>query len=141
LIVTRRQGVSLRLNSSDGDITIHNAVGTLEARASDGHMQIDGPFSSVQLHTSDGNLDFALAHGTQLSAASRIESSDGRVTIRVPQDLKADLDVSTSDGHVDCALPLTMDHYDNGSSSGQPMSTCRRFPRACRRRSTPSTVS
>jgi hypothetical protein len=36
----------------------------------------------------------------------------------VPQDLKADLDVSTSDGHVDCALRLTMDHYDNGSSSG-----------------------
>jgi hypothetical protein len=109
---------SLKLNSSNGDITIHNAVGTLEARASDGHMRIDGQFSAVQLHTSDGTLDFALAQGSQLSAASRIESSDGRVTIRVPQDLKADLDVSTSDGHVDCALPLTMDHYDNGSSSG-----------------------
>jgi hypothetical protein len=95
---------SLKLTSSDGDITIHNAVGTLEARASDGHMRIDGKFSAVQLHTSDGNQDFALAQGSQLSAASQIESSDGRVMIRVPQDLKADLDVSTSDGHVDCGL-------------------------------------
>jgi hypothetical protein len=71
----------LKLNSSDGDITVHNAVGTLEARASDGHMRIEGQFSAVQLHTSDGNLDFALAQGSQLSAASRIESSDGWVTI------------------------------------------------------------
>jgi Putative adhesin len=107
----------IHLTSSDGNINIHGATGTIEARASDGHMEIDGQFSGVQLHTSDGNLDFALADGSQLTAPSRIESSDGRVSIRVPQNLAADLDISSSDGGIDCALPLTMDHYDSHESS------------------------
>ena len=71
----------LHLGSSDGNVVIRRATGTLEARGSDGHMQIDGQFSAVQLHTSDGNLDFTLASGSQLNAASRIESSDGQVVL------------------------------------------------------------
>jgi Toastrack DUF4097 len=106
----------LRLGTSDGNVTIRRATGTLEARGSDGHMQIDGQFSAVQLHTSDGNLDFTLAQGSQLNAASRIESSDGHVVLHVPSTLAADLDVSTSDGRVDCSLPLTMDHYDSSGN-------------------------
>jgi hypothetical protein len=106
----------IHLSASDGNITVHNVVGTLEARGADGHMKIDGQFSGVQLHTSDGSLDFALAPGSQLTAASRIESSDGHVTIRVPKNLAADLDVSSSDGHIDCTLPLVMDHYNSGKS-------------------------
>ena len=103
----------LRLGSSDGNVVIRRASGTLEARGSDGHMTIDGQFTGVQLHTSDGNLDFTLAPGSQLNAASRIESSDGHVSVHVPSTLAADLDITTSDEHVDCSLPLTMDHYDS----------------------------
>lgn len=109
---------NLRLTSSDGNLTVQNAAGTLEARSSDGHMKVDGNFSAVQLHTSDGELEFSLTPGAQLTAASRIESSDGRVTIRIPHDLAADLDISTSDGRIDCSLPLTLDHYDSRESSG-----------------------
>jgi hypothetical protein len=105
---------ALHLTASDGNIDIHDATGTLEARASDGRMKIDGQFTAVQLHTSDGNLDFNLSPGSQLASASRIESSDGQVSIHVPHDLSADLDVSTSDGKVDCSLPLTLDHYNSG---------------------------
>jgi Putative adhesin len=107
---------ALRLKTSDGNVTIRRAKGTLEARGSDGHMSVDGDFSAVQIHTSDGNLDLALAEGSKLNAASRVESSDGSVHISVPSTLAADVDVSTSDGHVDCNLPLTMDHYDSGHS-------------------------
>ncbi|MGA9717264.1 MAG: DUF4097 family beta strand repeat-containing protein [Acidobacteriaceae bacterium] len=107
---------ALRLRMSDGNMTIRRASGTLEARGADGHMNVDGDFSAVQMHTSDGNLDLTLAPGSKLNAASRIESSDGSVRINVPATLAADLDVSTSDGHLDCSLPLTMDHYDSGKS-------------------------
>ena len=101
---------------SDGNVTIRRATGTLEARGSDGHMTVDGDFSAVQMHTSDGNLDLTLAQGSKLNAASRVESSDGHVNIIVPSTLAADLDISTSDGRLDCSLPLTMDHYDSGHS-------------------------
>jgi hypothetical protein len=109
---------ALRLTSSDGNVVIRGATGTLEARGSDGHMQVDGQFSAVQMHTSDGNLDLTLAPGSQLNAASRIESSDGHVVVHVPSTLAADLNVTTSDGRLDCSLPLTMDHYDSRESSG-----------------------
>ena len=109
---------ALRLTSSDGNVVICGATGTLEARGSDGHMQVDGQFSAVQMHTSDGNLDLTLAPGSQLNAASRIESSDGHVVVHVPSTLAADLNVTTSDGRLDCSLPLTMDHYDSRESSG-----------------------
>jgi hypothetical protein len=109
---------SLRLTASDGRVAVRRASGTLDARGADGHMTIDGQFTAVNVRTSDGNLDLALAPGSQLTAASRIESSDGRVTIKIPQNLSADLDVSTSDGHLECTLPLTMDHYSSKESSG-----------------------
>ncbi|WP_353064872.1 DUF4097 family beta strand repeat-containing protein [Tunturibacter psychrotolerans] len=106
------------LVASDGSISLHNVVGTLDARGSDGNMKIDGQFTMVRLETSDGSLDFTLAPGSQLTAASSIESSDGRVSIRLPQTLSADVDVATGDGHLICTLPLTMDHYNSGESSG-----------------------
>ena len=112
---------TIRLRSSDGNLTLQNSSGTIEARSSDGHMKVDGNFSAVQLHSSDGGLDFILADGAKLTGASRIESSDGTVTIRVPHDFAADLDISTSDGHIDCSLPLTMDHYDSHEGSGNHM--------------------
>jgi hypothetical protein len=75
---------------------------------------VDGLFHALALHTSDGTLDLNLREGTKLTGASTIRSSDGSVTIRVPQSFATDLSVHTSDGHVDCALPLTMDHYQSG---------------------------
>ncbi|MBB5340475.1 DUF4097 family beta strand repeat-containing protein [Tunturiibacter gelidoferens] len=108
----------VHLVASDGSVSLHNAVGTIDARGSDGNMKIDGQFTMVQLETSDGNLDFTLAPGSQLTGASRIKSSDGRVSIRLPQALSADMDVATGDGHLNCTLPLTMDHYDSRESGG-----------------------
>jgi len=111
-------GGSLRLTASDGSIKIHNVTGTLESRSSDGYATIDGKFTALQVHTSDGNLDLTMAEGTQLAGASRIESSDGRVTVKLPRTLAADLDVHTSDGRISCELPLTMEGYNSAHSSG-----------------------
>ncbi len=106
---------ALHLVSSDGSIHIHNASGTLESRSSDGHVQIDGRFSGVQVHTSDGGLELTLAEGSQLTTASRVESSDGSVSIHLPRNLAADLDLRAGDGHLNCKLPLVMEGYDSKS--------------------------
>jgi len=111
-------GGSVRLTASDGSIKIHNVTGTLESRSSDGQATVEGKFTALQVHTSDGNLDLTVADGSQLNTASRIESSDGRVTVRLPRTLAVDLDVHTSDGQINCALPLTMEGYNSAHSSG-----------------------
>jgi hypothetical protein len=105
---------ALRLVASDGSIRIHNVTGTLESKSSDGSVKIDGRLTGVQVHTSDGSLDLTLAEGSQLTTSSRVEASDGRVTIRLPKTLAADLDIHTGDGHIDCQLPLTMSGYNSG---------------------------
>jgi len=108
----------LRVKSSDGHVAITNSTGALEARTSDGNLTVDGAFNAVALHTSDGKLEVSLREGTKLSEPSSIQASDGSVTVRLAQGFAADLDVHTSDGHLDCALPLTMDHYDSKDGGG-----------------------
>jgi len=104
---------NLRLKSGDGHVTITGATGALDARTSDASLSIDGVFHALTLHTSDGTIDLNLRQGTKLTEASSIQSSDGSVTVRVPEGFAADLNVHTSDGHVDCTLPLTMDHFNS----------------------------
>jgi hypothetical protein len=112
---------AVRLTASDGAIKIHNMTGRLESRSSDGSASVEGKFTALQVHTSDGNLDVTLADGSQLSTASRIESSDGRVTVRLPRAMTADLEVHTSDGEINCSLPLTMEGYNSAHSSGHDL--------------------
>ncbi len=111
-------GGALHLVSSDGSIRVHNASGTLESRSSDGQVHIDGKFTGVDVHTSDGGLELTLADGSQLSSASRIESSDGSVNVHLPRNLAADLEIRSGDGHINCKLPIVMDGYNSKGDSG-----------------------
>ena len=112
---------NLRIKSGDGQVKITDADGAIDAQTSDGNLSVDGLFHALALHTSDGTLELNLREGTKLAGASTIQSSDGSVTLRVAQSFAADLNVRTSDGHVDCALPLTMDHYQSGGGEGHEL--------------------
>ncbi|MGD0890186.1 MAG: DUF4097 family beta strand repeat-containing protein [Terracidiphilus sp.] len=107
---------SLQLVASDGAINIHNATGKLDSKSSDGHTTIDGKFTELHVHTSDGPLELTLGEGSKLTVASRVESSDGKVTLRLPRGLDADLDVHTGDGKISCDLPLKMDGFNTAGS-------------------------
>lgn len=104
---------SLRITASDGAIRVHNASGTLDSHSSDGSVHIDGRFSGVQVRTSDGSLELNLNEGSQLTTASSVEASDGRVVVRLPRNLAADLELHTGDGHLQCDLPLVMNGYNS----------------------------
>jgi DUF4097 and DUF4098 domain-containing protein YvlB len=109
---------NVRIGSGDGRVKVTDADGSIDAHTSDGNLSVDGIFHALALHTSDGTLDLNLREGTKLAGASTIQSSDGSVTIRVPASFAADLSVHTSDGHVDCVLPLAMDNYQSGGRHG-----------------------
>ena len=112
---------AVRLTANDGSIKVHNVTGTLESRSSDGHAALDGKLTALQVHTSDGNLEVTLEDGSQLSTASHIEASDGRVTVRLPHTMAVDLDVHTSDGKINCSLPVMVEGYNSAHDSGHSL--------------------
>jgi hypothetical protein len=111
----------LHFKSGDGHVSITDAEGAIDARISDGNLTVDGLFHALALHTSDGRLELSLRSGTKLTEASTIQTSDGSVAIHLPSNFAADLNVHSSDGHVDCALPLTLDHYQSSGSEGHEL--------------------
>jgi hypothetical protein len=108
---------NIHASTSDGSVSIHHSSGQIEARSSDGSVDVEGKYDKVSLHTDDGSLKLALAEGSQLTQPSDIASSDGGVSIRLPQSLNADLDVRASDGSIKCDLPLKLDGYTSKGSS------------------------
>lgn len=112
-------GGDLHLSSSDGSLKLQGGSGKLDARTSDGHASLSGKFSAFQVRASDGSISLQLDEGAQLTEASSLQASDGRVSLRIPRSLRAELDVSTSDGAVHNSLPLTVHSYEKKSSGRQ----------------------
>ena len=100
-----------KLDTGDGHIEVRDFNGALRAHTGDGHMSIDGVFTDVDLRTGDGHVDFTAKPGSKMSSAWLIRTSDGRVEVRLPQDLAAELYAHTGDGHITLDFPVTV----NGS--------------------------
>src|SRR5277367_1312288 len=109
---------TLNIQSSDGAVDLRNIAGTLDAHSSDGNLNISGRLDSLNVRTSDGSLTLELASGSTLKADSTLHSSDGSITVRLPKDFSANLDVSSSDGKIDCSLPLTLNEFHSTNDSG-----------------------
>jgi hypothetical protein len=113
----------LRLRSGDGRIVGSRLDGVLDAETADGAMSVDGRFERLTLGSGDGGIVAEAMPGSRLASGWSVSTSDGRVTLRIPADLKADIDAHTGDGSIDIDLPLTisgsMSHGDvRGSLNG-----------------------
>jgi DUF4097 and DUF4098 domain-containing protein YvlB len=104
--VTGLQGET-RLRTGDGHIEAASLGGLLEATTGDGHMRIRGRLDSLNLRTGDGGIDAEVLPGSKVASSWRVESGDGSVTIRLPRDFAADLDLHTGDGSISVDFPLT----------------------------------
>jgi len=98
----------MRINTGDGSIRAAAVSGNLDAHTGDGSVHADGRFESLNVHTGDGSVDVSVAAGSHVASTWRIETGDGSVKVRLPDQLSADLDVRTGDGGLDVDLPLTM---------------------------------
>ena len=96
-----------RLRTGDGHIEADSLGGSLEATTGDGHMRVRGRLDSLNLHTGDGGVDAEVLPGSKIASSWRVESGDGSVTIRLPRDFAADLDLHTGDGSISVDFPLT----------------------------------
>jgi DUF4097 and DUF4098 domain-containing protein YvlB len=98
----------IHLHSGDGSIRATGLSGRLEGETGDGHMDVRGRFDVLDLRTGDGGIEAAVEPGSKVEAAWSLRSGDGSITLRLPEDLGADLDAHTGDGRVVVEKPLTV---------------------------------
>lgn len=97
----------MQLRSGDGSQEIDSVDGILRATTGDGHIRANGRFDDLELKTGDGRVEARAITGSALTTGWRLESGDGAVTLEVPENLAADVDLHTGDGHIDLDMPVT----------------------------------
>ncbi len=98
----------IHLHSGDGHIEGSDFDGKLDVDTGDGHITISGRFDSLYLKTGDGSINASATAGSKVANPWNLRSGDGSITLRVPQDLAADLDAHTGDGHISLDLPVSV---------------------------------
>jgi DUF4097 and DUF4098 domain-containing protein YvlB len=99
----------MQLRSGDGSQEIDSVDGKLRATTGDGHIRANGRFDELDLKTGDGRVEARALAGSALTTGWRLESGDGTVTLEVPDNFAADVDLHTGDGHIDLDMPITTD--------------------------------
>jgi DUF4097 and DUF4098 domain-containing protein YvlB len=93
------------LHTGDGSINLDGVDGKLHATTGDGHIQASGRFDELGLKTGDGHVDVR-PNGSSLAAAGGLDGRR-RCVSPSPERLAADVDLHTSDGHIDLDMPVT----------------------------------
>jgi DUF4097 and DUF4098 domain-containing protein YvlB len=99
----------LDFSTSDGRLELEDIDGTLHARSSDGSVRVSGRFDLLDLRTSDGRIEAEARPGSQVREPWDIRSSDGSVSLKIPGDLAADVELHTSDGSIITGIPIVIE--------------------------------
>jgi DUF4097 and DUF4098 domain-containing protein YvlB len=100
---------NMDLESGDGHQEINSVDGTLRAHTGDGHIRASGRFDSLDLNTGDGRIEARVLTGSAMSSGWTIRTGDGSVSLQLPADFAADVDLHTSDGHISVDIPVTVE--------------------------------
>lgn len=95
----------MRLRSGDGHIEALAVDGSLHAESGDGHVRVRGRLDMLTLHTGDGGIEADVLPGSRMSSSWRVDTGDGSVTLRLPDNFGADLELHTGDGSISTDLP------------------------------------
>lgn len=106
-------GGKLRADSGDGGIDGVGLNGALDAHTGDGSMHLDGAFTDLRLRTGDGSIDLRAGSGSKVNMSWELNSGDGSISVRLPRELPADIELRTGDGHIHSNLPITVSDLRN----------------------------
>lgn len=105
-IVVEQYAGDVKAVTSNGQILVNGGEGPLALETSNGRIRMDGVAAVVDARTSNGEIAFA---GRLLSGAHRMESSNGRIAVRVPADASLRVVARTSNASISSSLPLEGD--------------------------------
>jgi hypothetical protein len=98
----------IQLHTGDGSIRATGLAGQLKADTGDGQLNVRGRFDQLDLSTGDGGIEAVVEPGSKVDKAWSLKSGDGGITLRVPEDLGAEIDAHTGDGHIELDKPISV---------------------------------
>lgn len=104
------------LSSGDGRIEASDLEGALRAHTGDGAIRVDGTFEGLDLSSGDGPIVAVAADGSSIAEGWEVRTGDGSLVLRIPHDLRADLDAHTGDGGITVDLPVEVSGRFNHST-------------------------
>lgn len=94
LVGTRGKAV---LHTTNGGASVERVEGDIRMRSTNGGLTVVDASGTLDGETTNGGIN---AHLTQVNGDVTLSTTNGGVTLKVPRDLRASLDVSTSNGSI-----------------------------------------
>ena len=98
----------LSLETRNGSISITDVVGAIEFRARNGAIRLDDVGGDVQGRTTNGRVSVTLGGSEWDGRGLDVETTNGRVTLQVPEGFRADLTIGTVNGRFETDIPITV---------------------------------
>lgn len=100
-IVMREVGGEIVADSGDGSVQIEDVDGTCTVSTRDGSVLVAGRLrGGLKASSGDGSVTVRAASGSAIADAWDIQTGEGGVTLALPDELDARLDLHTSDGRI-----------------------------------------
>ena len=91
---------SVRARTDDGSVRIEEVDGDVAAHTDDGSIHVAGVLTGLEASTDDGRIVVGAAPGSVMRGDWDLHAEDGRVTVDLPRDFSALLDLATGDGRI-----------------------------------------
>jgi hypothetical protein len=100
--------IDLTLETHNGGIAVAAVRGDLSLKAQNGGLRLDGVAGNVRGRTTNGGVEAELTGDTWEGTGLDLETTNGAVRLRIPQDYSARLETGTVNGGIDIDFPVTV---------------------------------
>lgn len=119
----------MRIKTASGEVEVKNTTGSLRVDVASGNIRVEDASGSVSARTASGNVNVEITRleGTE---AMEFSSASGNVSVRVPANIDADVDMATLSGSLttDFGLQVEQRRYGPGQkATGRVGSGARRL--------------
>lgn len=104
--------MNLRLSVRYGPMDVQNVFGRMDLRASYGPLNLQDVGGDVRARVDYGPLEVELAGNKWQGTGLDAEAAYGPMTLRVPRNFGAELEIGADHGPIDVDFPLTLRRFD-----------------------------
>jgi hypothetical protein len=102
------RNTNLSLETVNGGIDIADVRGDLQFRTTNGGIRLTGVAGDVQGRTTNGAIRVELDGDQWDGSGIDVQTTNGGITLDVPEDFRADLEIGTTNGGFEIDFPITV---------------------------------